>query len=61
MKELAYAVYDLVSNSGTRDRSRLSQLEQTILSEMESLLHLPPRDLSKLLAQTRDLPEWLER
>lgn len=61
MKELAYAVHDSVSSSGTPDRSRLSQLEQAVLSEMESLLRLSPRDLSKLLAKTRNLPEWLER
>ena len=61
MKELAYAVHDLVSSSGTPDRSRLSQLEQAALAEMDSLLRLSPRDLSKLLAQTKNLPEWLER
>lgn len=60
MKELACAVYDLVSGKGTSCRSCLSQLEQTALSEMESLLRLSPRDLSSLLAQAQDPPEWLD-
>jgi hypothetical protein len=61
MKELAYVVHDLVSSNGAPDHPCLSQLEQAALSEMEPLLRLPPRDLSKLLAQTKNLPEWLER
>jgi hypothetical protein len=61
MKELARVVYDLVSGGGTACRSCLSQLEQTALSEMESLLRLSPRDLSKQLAQVQDTPEWLRK
>lgn len=60
MKELACVVYDLVSGKGTSYRSCLSQLEQTVLAEMESLLRLSPRDLANLLAQTQDTPEWLD-
>jgi hypothetical protein len=28
---------------------------------MESLLRLSPKDLSRLLAQTQDIPEWLDK
>lgn len=59
MKELACEVYNLVSGKGTSCRSCLSQLEQAALSKMESLLRLSPKDLSNLLAQTQDTPEWL--
>jgi hypothetical protein len=60
MKELARVVHDLMSGRAPC-RSHLSQLEQTALSEIESLLRLSPRDLSNLLARTRDPEEWLER
>lgn len=61
MKELASVVYGLVSGSGTSCRSCLSQLEQTALAEVESLLRLSPQDLSKLLARTQETPEWLKK
>jgi hypothetical protein len=61
MKELARVVYNLVSGSEAPCRSCLSHLEQTALSEMESLLRLPSKDLASLLAKTQDTPEWLEK
>jgi hypothetical protein len=61
MKELARVVHDLVSGNGASRRSGLSQSEQMALLEMESLLRLSPKDLSNLLAQTQDTPEWLSK
>lgn len=60
MKELARAVYNLVTG-GEAHCAALSQLERTALVNVEPLLCLSPRELASLLARNQATPDWLEK
>jgi hypothetical protein len=59
VKELACAVYNLVTGSEARCAA-LSQPERTALADVEPLLRLSPRELASLLAKSQATPDWLK-
>ena len=59
MKELARAVYNMVTGSEARCAA-LSQPERTALADVEPLLRLSPRELASKLAKGQATPDWLE-
>lgn len=61
MNELARFVHDLVSNRKDAGKvTSLSRLEQAALKDLQSLLHLSPRDLAAHLVQEEASEEWMK-
>lgn len=60
MKELARAVYNVVTGSEACCAA-LSQPERTALVDVEPLLRLSPRKLANLLVRNQATPDWLKK